>query len=370
MNAIYQLLNPDNTISLNRPLAHAVGLMETVVYSALIAKWQYYSDRGKLDPDGWFYSTIADLEESTSLSDKQQKRCITVLEKRGLIKCSPRGMPAKRSFYIIDDIVHLAEILAEGEEKMRSVKPSAAEKYRRNSTADEENSTPEKEETPPQTALLHCSAERAKQETPKGRNKERPNGKTRNAERAEQETPKRQNMIRPNGGPCYAQTADKSKDNNLKENNPDIINPINQSGNESKSEKRIDLMDDVNAYIELIKDNIEYEHHMKYDDWQNKALYEELFEVICEVVCVKRTTIRIAGEDYPYELVKSKFLKLNSGHLEYVIGCMHDTNTKITNIKAYMVTALYNAPSTINHYYQQEVQHDMYGGGWHEKGIV
>ena len=147
-------------------------------------------------------------------------------------------------------------------------------------------------------------------------------------------------------------------------------NPINQSGNESESEKRIDLMDDVNAYIELIKDNIEYEHHMKYDDWQNKALYEELFEVICEVVCVKRTTIRIAGEDYPYELVKSKFLKLNSGHLEYVIGCMHDTNTKITNIKAYMVTALYNAPSTMNHYYQQEVQHDMYGGGWHEKGIV
>lgn len=147
-------------------------------------------------------------------------------------------------------------------------------------------------------------------------------------------------------------------------------NLINQSGNESKLEKRIDLMEDVNAYIELIKDNIEYEHHMKYDDWQNKALYEELFEVICEVVCVKRTTIRIAGEDYPYELVKSKFLKLNSGHLEYVIGCMHDTNTKITNIKAYMVTALYNAPSTINHYYQQEVQHDMYGGGWHEKGIV
>ena len=129
-------------------------------------------------------------------------------------------------------------------------------------------------------------------------------------------------------------------------------------------------MDAVNAYIELIKENIEYEHHMQYDDWQNKALYEELFEAICEVVCVKRTTIRIAGENYPYELVKSKFLKLNSGHLEYVIGCMHDTNTKISNIKAYMVTALYNAPSTMNHYYQQEVQHDMYGGGWHEKGIV
>ena len=157
--------------------------------------------------------------------------------------------------------------------------------------------------------------------------------------------------------------------NNQSHNDINYINPINQSGSEDNPDKT-DVMDDVNAYIELIKDNIEYEHHMKYDDWQNKALYEELFEVICEVVCVKRTTIRIAGEDYPYELVKSKFLKLNSGHLEYVIGCMHDTNTKITNIKAYMVTALYNAPSTMNHYYQQEVQHDMYGGGWHEKGIV
>ncbi len=57
-------------------------------------------------------------------------------------------------------------------------------------------------------------------------------------------------------------------------------------------------------------------------------------------------------------------------YLNYVIGCMKNTTTKITNIKAYMVTTLYNAPSTINHYYQQEVQHDMYGGGWHEKGIV
>ena len=70
------------------------------------------------------------------------------------------------------------------------------------------------------------------------------------------------------------------------------------------------------------------------------------------------------------ELVKSKFLKLDSTHLQYVIGCMQNTTTKIANIKAYMITSLYNAPNTINHYYQQEVQHDMYGGGWHEKGIV
>jgi hypothetical protein len=142
---------------------------------------------------------------------------------------------------------------------------------------------------------------------------------------------------------------------------------INQS--ERQPEGMMDVMDDVNAYMALIKENIEYEHHMKYGDWHDKGLYEELYEVISEIVCVKRKTVKVNGEDYPYELVKSKFLKLNSSHLEYVIGCMKETTTKITNIRAYMVTALYNAPNTMNHYYQQEVQHDMYGGGWQEKGL-
>lgn len=144
-------------------------------------------------------------------------------------------------------------------------------------------------------------------------------------------------------------------------------NPIYPSGEGKQTDDR---MDGADAYLEIIKENTEYDHHMKYDGTNDRELYDELFELSCEVVCVKRTTIRIAGEEYPYELVKSKFLKLRSNHLEYVMGCMKDTTTKISNIKAYMVTALYNAPSTINHYYQQEVQHDMYGGGWHEKGIV
>ena len=160
-------------------------------------------------------------------------------------------------------------------------------------------------------------------------------------------------------------------------NNTDIsyTNPINlsvqgQNMQAAQADDTIDGMDEVSAYIELIKQNIEYEHLMAHGEWRDKALYEELFEVICEVVCVKRKTVRIAGEDYPYELVKSKFLKLDSTHLQYIIGCMQNTTTKIANIKAYMITSLYNAPNTINHYYQQEVQHDMYGGGWHEKGII
>ena len=95
--------------------------------------------------------------------------------------------------------------------------------------------------------------------------------------------------------------------------------------------------------------------------WSDREMYDELYELICDVVCVPRKTICIAGEDYPYNLVKSKFLKLNSQHLEYVIGCMKNNTTKVSNIKAYLTTALYNAPNTINHYYTAEVNHDMYG---------
>ena len=137
------------------------------------------------------------------------------------------------------------------------------------------------------------------------------------------------------------------------------IDPINQLSHESEEQK--DVIESSNTYLEIIKENIEYEEHMKYSDWQDKCLYEELYQVICEIVCVKHKSVKIGGSDYPYELVKSTFLKLNSSHLEYVIACMHRTTTVITNIKAYMITALYNAPLTINHYYQQEVQHDMYG---------
>ncbi len=132
----------------------------------------------------------------------------------------------------------------------------------------------------------------------------------------------------------------------------------------------IDVIDETSAYMALIRDNLEYEFHMEYDQHGDKELYEEIYETVCDVVCVKRRTIRINGEEYPYELVKSRFLKLNSGHVEYVMNCMRETVTKITNIRAYLITALYNAPSTMSHYYQQEVQHDMYGGGWAEKGIT
>lgn len=172
-------------------------------------------------------------------------------------------------------------------------------------------------------------------------------------------------------GKIGLQEVGESDPNYINYNNTDssYTNPIYQSKKDDDSDM-IDAMDEATTYMALIKENLEYDYHMKYDGTNDRELFEEIYDTVCDVVCVKRRSIRIGGEDYPYELVKSRFLKLNHSHVEYVKSRLKETNTKITNIRSYLITSLYNAPATISHYYQQEVQHDMFGGGWHEKGIV
>lgn len=152
--------------------------------------------------------------------------------------------------------------------------------------------------------------------------------------------------------------------NNKEINNTDSsdTNPIilSAQGCGRVASAQDDEMDMATAYMELIRENIDYDIIMSRQGY-DRDMYDELYQIICDVVCVPRRTIRIGGEDYPYNLVKSKFLKLNSTHLEYVIGCMQNNTTKIANIKAYLITALYNAPNTISHYYTAEVNHDLYG---------
>lgn len=183
----------------------------------------------------------------------------------------------------------------------------------------------------------------------------------------ENSNPPIQENVPPHTEICETNTYITTKNTDIDFNNH--IHPSERSLKPLQSQA--DMIDEINetsAYMVLIRDNLDYEHYMAYAAHGDKELFEEIYETVCDVVCVKRRTIRINGEDYPYELVRSRFLKLNGGHVEYVMERMKETSTKITNIRSYLITTLYNAPSTINHYYQQEVQHDMFGGGWKEKG--
>ena len=120
-------------------------------------------------------------------------------------------------------------------------------------------------------------------------------------------------------------------------------------------------MDAVRAYEEVIKDNIEYPYLIQ-DKSVDKGMLDEIVSLMLETVCTRRKMIRIAGDDYPEELVKSKFMKLNSSHIRFVLDCMHQNTTKIRNIKKYLLAVLCNAPNTIDSYYTALVNHDMYGG--------
>ena len=125
--------------------------------------------------------------------------------------------------------------------------------------------------------------------------------------------------------------------------------------------KRKETTDAYSVYEEIIKDNIEYDYLIQ-DRYLDRDRIEEILALILETVCTKRRTIRIAGDDHPAELVKAKFMKLNSEHIRFVLDCMQENTTKIRNIKQYMKAALFNAPSTIGSYYTSLVSHDMYGG--------
>ena len=116
----------------------------------------------------------------------------------------------------------------------------------------------------------------------------------------------------------------------------------------------------IEIYREIIKDNIDYDILIQ-DPKMDKDRLDEIVEIMLETVCTARKTIRIAGDDYPAELVKSKFMKLNSSHVEFVLDCMRENTTKIRNIKQYLKAVLFNAPSTIDSYYTALVNHDFYG---------
>ena len=115
---------------------------------------------------------------------------------------------------------------------------------------------------------------------------------------------------------------------------------------------------DVEAYSEIIKENIELDillERYPYD----KELLTGIFDLILETVLCKNKSIVVASSEYPAELVRSKFLKLNMFHVEYAMDCMRKNTSKIYNIKKYLLAALFNAPSTISGYYQAEVNHDL-----------
>ena len=181
LDSILQLLNPDNTMSANRLLAHAIGLCETIIYSALISKYTYYINKGMIDEGGWFFSTVDDLQESTTYGEKPQRTAIKHLIENNLIECKVKGIPAKRYFRISDNVQKLKSLIDKGVEIAKKLKErSSKSKIKSNVEIISENKSVEQVAPEQQNKSLlsvgTSSSQTAELETPEKQNKELPKG--------------------------------------------------------------------------------------------------------------------------------------------------------------------------------------------------
>ena len=120
---------------------------------------------------------------------------------------------------------------------------------------------------------------------------------------------------------------------------------------------------EIENYRELILENIEYDYLCREFATYREDL-DEIVELMVETICAKRKTTRIAGSDFPHEVVRSRFLKLDSEHIRFVMDSLQKNTTEVRNMKQYLLAVLFNAPTTISNHYTAQVNHDMYAGGW------
>ena len=144
--------------------------------------------------------------------------------------------------------------------------------------------------------------------------------------------------------------SNKTEKNNTESNKTNLI----LSGADKDMDERTSYRNYLNSQLDM---EIMYERY-PYD----RETLDAIMDLMLDVVCSKRRTIRIAGDDKPVNVVKSQFLKINSMHLEYVMDCMKKNPAKVRNIKQYLLAAIYNAPLTMQSYYQAWVNNDMAEG--------
>ena len=154
--------------------------------------------------------------------------------------------------------------------------------------------------------------------------------------------------------PCTETTAQINTNQNKKRKKESTESSNYQSINQ-------DEMDVRAAYEKLVKDNLEFDY-LLINHASDKDRLEEIVQIILDAVCSSSSTLRVNGESMPQSVVKSRLLKLNTMHIDYVLDAMKDCPSDIYNIRAYLLTTLYNASLTIDNYYAAKVNHDFHGG--------
>lgn len=371
-SGIFDILNPDNTMTFNRLIAHSIGAVETIIYFALISKCRYWEQKNQLIDDEWFFSTVCDLQESTTFGRHQQKKAIDKLIDLGLIKSESKGIPAKRCFMIIDDSNLLYSIIEDGkrisdkiheQNEKENFKKQAQRKgislseielshldknydnVQKMFTANVENgveSSPLKNDGQESVNnLLTKSLINSVESSPSKSDGQERHFLT-DKSVAKRQTCTSKNAVSPN--------------NNLNENN---LNENNLSYQSISSDEKINSIDKIDMdsytkYKDLIYSNIDYEELIAQNESERNKI-DEIVDNMLDMICCTAPTIKISGNDISTQVVRSRLLKIDSGHIDYILLCLDRNTTKVRNIKAYLRAVIYNAPSTMDNFFSADV---------------
>lgn len=338
--SFFQIINPDNSMTFNRFIAHAIGATETVIYFALISKMTYYQKKGMLDDDGFFYATALDIQESTTYTKRIQMSSLKRLEEIGLIDTKYDGLPRRKYYKINNDQDLIVSLVEQGEKIASALRNKKANKSDCNQQL--------------QNVTASCYSEETEENAEKPHNSQQlQNVTARSDEMLQQEVTnchdKQQQIVTACSNNLSPLTY-KTKQEETKYNQ----SKSNQSSDDGLDE--IDLQTERLDYLTLVKQQVDYEFLLQ---TQSAERVNEMIEVMVDVICSRKPNIRVNGEDMPHEVVKSRFLKLNGENLSYVLYAMDNNAAEIKNVRSYLITALYNSAATHATFWETMANHDM-----------
>ena len=306
-----------------------LSMAAKVLYGVLLDRMSLSMKNGWLDEENRVYIIyqIGEIQEDLGFTKKKAMDLLAELEDFGLLEKKRRG-------HGLPNILYVKSFMAEKETRGSETGTSETEQEEDRS---HENSTSE-----PETFDSIDS---------------------RSAEICTQEVPKSALLEVPESAPLRSKTNMNNTYRSKTESNPIVSTgeemPARQDAIRSE-EKRYTDTPAVRAkiYEQIIRENICYDD-LLISHAEDRELIDGITDLILETVVGTRDEILIASSRYPAEVVRSRFLKLNYSHIEYVLHCLRQNTTKVKNIRKYLLATLFNAPSTMDGYYQAEVNHDM-----------
>lgn len=330
-NEFLEAFRDGDKMYINLSVVKALGINAGLVYHSLLAKQYYYEQRGMLDEEGYFYSTVEDMERTTTLTRSQQGRAVAALVEAGLIDYYKGGVFRRRHFRVRTDEKLLDKFFSGSSNKSSSCKKQ------------ENNSEPAEAAE----AVQDIFSENCKQESEEIEDKF--SEKVGSTSSVSSEYPAKNSRSTPkeSSAPIYINNNKKIREVNnnqsiihIKKNESDRIDGIESSQREK--------------YLELIREKLKYDLIPR----AKRERIDEIIEIMLDVICTKKDIIRVNGNDVPAEVVKSRFLKLEYEHIEYIYRAMRECCPNVRNIRSYLITALYNAPATLYNHTAAEVYYD------------